>query len=292
MGLFKKNNILLVGEIHGMPICEEFKNELVKKASYREIVLGLEGCPREDSLEQRMCKDAYDLEDRGHIYGYETNAVFTYSKLLSDYLVFLSKHDEIPPFFAPMVMMQRINIEANFIGQLCMNELLRKHWTGIEDELKDEESRELYGHITDHVFNQSYDNLIEHSVGFTKDNYKTSDDAWRRIIQKMIWSFGDEMPDYMNKHELNEIHKFLIRPRDQKRQMFAGLYMNIHWRGKYMYKNMRDIAKIAKSEDKDAYFVMGVMHLDDISRRFGRWAMGFKKRVYPHPMFVEPMYMP
>ncbi len=292
MGLFKKNNLILIGDHHIDESHDAFKTELVKKASLRDIVLGIEGCVRDEEHEAVVCRDKYGIEDKGHVYGYEEERPLIFSSAWLQYIGLGISEQGYPPEIVEYMIAAKTHSKTVIIGMLSMYESMQRHFKSIKEELESEDAVELYNKIDKYLDNIDDKNKHDEINKFMQENYKGSDTAWVELLKHMLRPITDDSQDLLQWHEQSMIEQCFEDPEFDSVRKYIGFHIALEWRGHFMHREMKNIANIARQEDKDVYFMMGTAHVKDISKKFGLWSMGFHKHTYFSYEDIPNEFMP
>lgn len=263
-------NLFLIGMHHKSDEDDLLQKALIKRASQGEIVLGIEGVERDDDREEEFIINAYGVP-KGLIFGFEDDFANTYSGVLLNYGYFITGVNEEIAF-----------AKAEIIYDLTQRESFKRAWKNLESRNLSQKVKDLYDQINDYLSKHSNLSLKDLANDFYRSLDQFGDNnSWRELYRALGTELTEEARKLPKELQPNFfwINKYL-----SDKSFMATYYVvnkiSLDWRNKFIFKNMQEVAQIARKRGLDVYFLIGANHIKELSKMFGHSKDEFL-RIYP-----------
>ncbi|MFC1522728.1 hypothetical protein ACFL6Y_09990 [Elusimicrobiota bacterium] len=266
-----KKSILIVGMAHNNEIDDNFQSLMVRKASNKKAVVGLESLERNKEDEEEFMQAAYGLE-KGFAFGVENDFSIVFSGTLLHY-----------GYFAIDMTDKMYTAKFQLAYELKMSAAMKRNWEQLGKKKLNEETGKIYklmdnyisdyGHLDARTLIQQLQGIIE-SFG---DNA-----AWQELFKELSIVMTDEaarLPEN-TRPDISRIQDYIENPTNYKAQAYVVEEVNGKWRDSMIAKNMADIAAIAVQNDLNAYFLIGRSHVDNLTALLNSYDLGLPIKVY------------
>ncbi len=276
-------NLFIIGMRHHEPKDRKFQEKLLRKAIQGEIVVGIEGIPRDDAKEQGFVRAVYGLETKGLVFGFEDDFANKYSGALLHY-----------GYFANDMKQEFLTTKAQLIYDLRESPSIQRSWQTMGQKTLPHQSHQLYDQLTrflsDHeaVDTKTVVNRFADSIGRFGERM-----AWVELYRVLIDEMNEEvkrLPEEL-RVDLGQVASYLNEPTGVRAD-YVVFEINNRWRNQFIFKNMKEIADVAVAKGLDVCFLIGAGHVQDISAMFDVPYRGLIKRVYYRTELVPKDFFP